>query len=124
MVLLVLLCSDIITGIFHNIYEGISDQLKQQVLTAIVKELAEVLQHDVSTMIISNTSGTTTELVNTSPCYSSNILCGSVQVSEVDNVLLAQQVSLEVITNLCYDQNGELLICVFCSACVCACVPV
>ena len=65
MVLLVLLCNEIIAGIFHNIYEGINDQLKQQVLTAIVKELAEVLQHDVTAMIISGTP-TTTELVNSS----------------------------------------------------------
>jgi len=41
--------------------------------------------------------------------YSSDvILC--VQVGEVEDILLAQQVSLEVITNLCYDHHGKLVI--------------
>jgi len=64
MVLLVLICYDIITGIFHNIYEGISDQLKQQVLSVIVKELAEVLQHDVTILILPGTPATTEQVNN------------------------------------------------------------
>jgi len=55
MAVLVLLCNDII-------YQGMGDQLQQQVLTAI-KELAEVLQHDVTILILSGIPSTT-ELVN------------------------------------------------------------
>lgn len=49
-------------GIFHNIYDGIAEELKQQVLTAIVQQLAAVLQVDVA-VILANKTTATTEMV-------------------------------------------------------------
>ena len=49
-------------GIFHNIYDGIAEELKQQVLIAIIKELATILQVDF-TISLANKTPATVEMV-------------------------------------------------------------
>ena len=49
-------------GIFHNIYDGIGEDMKYQVLTAIIKELANILRINVE-VILANKNPATTEMV-------------------------------------------------------------
>ena len=50
------------TGIFHNVYDDITDELKHQVLIAIIKELASILKVDIA-VISANQMSPTAEMV-------------------------------------------------------------
>ena len=57
-----LLIASCCIGIFHNVYDGLSEDLKHQVLTAIIKELAKILKVDVE-VILANKAPTTVKMV-------------------------------------------------------------
>jgi len=50
-------------GIFHNIYDGIDEELKCQVLTAIIKELAAILKVNVEVILAPSKSLSSSEMV-------------------------------------------------------------
>ena len=49
-------------GIFHNLYDTIAEELRYQVLTAIIKELAVILKVDVA-IASANETPATVEMV-------------------------------------------------------------
>lgn len=91
-------------GIFHNVYDGIGEDMKYQVLTAIIKELANILRVDIE-VILANKNPATVEMVCVAMARLLSLL--QLQVEEVKDILTAHQLSLEIITNLCYEEDGN-----------------
>ena len=79
-------------------------------LTAIVKELAAILKVSVEVILAANKTSSSSEIVRFPwQLLYHHLSPWKLQVDEVKDVLLAHQLSLEIITNLCYEEDGELL---------------